>query len=107
MNNLIVHEKGSILRQHIDDAGLAGGLESPLLVAVLDFRFDFVFALAFGPFLFCKKSCWKSRHTPLCVEASRFGIPRRLPVDKTGKPVIPFARFYVSGMFQYINRGFA
>ena len=52
MNDLVVRQERSIVRQHVDDSRLAGCLESTIFVTVVDFRLDFVFALAFGTFLF-------------------------------------------------------
>src|SRR5215472_2862171 len=107
VHDFVVHQKRSTVRQHINNAGLGGRLKSPLPVPCVDFRLDFVFALAFGPFLFREQSGWKSRRTPLRVETCRFRVPRRLPVHETGKSVGSFAGLYVPATFQYIKRSFA
>src|SRR5215467_8099902 len=99
--NLVVHEKGSTVRKHVNDSRLAGRLESALLVAVVDCRFDFVFALDFGSLLFRKQSRRKSAGASFRVKASRLAVPRRLPVHEAGKPVAAFTSLYVPGMFQY------
>src|SRR5215472_8162408 len=107
LHNLVVHEERSAVRKHIDDSRLARSFEFTLLVAVIDFRFDFTFGLALSPFLFREQSSGKRSDTPFRVKASGLAVPWRLAVHETGESVASFTNFYVPAMFQYINRSFA
>lgn len=93
MYDLVVHEKGSIVRQHIYNSGLARRLESTLLAALFNFRFDFVFPLSFGSFFFPEQSCWKSGRAPFGIEAGRSEFHGVCLSTKHVKPLLPSRAF--------------
>src|SRR5262249_11406899 len=106
-DDLVVHQKGSLIGEHVDNSRLAGSLESATLVSAVDCRFDFLFALTLCAFFFNEKSCWQRGLGAFCIKASWLRIPWSLPVYKARETIRSLPHLGIAIRLQDVDRSFA